>query len=203
MLCMNSTLGFIKSLGLFLGLAATMAATPATKPAGPASRPAAGTDTSIARNQYHFPAPAASDWSAVKPDPDAESITFLNTDRDGVIQLMLLDKDASVDPGVAGQVAVAIMKQLKERRAKDKTEMVMAPKIEKDKRFAIVIHEKYKVGDATADQLHIYKAVGPRVVMLTVNATAADPDKVAAIQTAAKDMLDAMTFNRKAFKKGQ
>ena len=45
----------------------------------------------------------------------------------------------------------------------------MPAKIERDKRFAIVIHEKYKAGNLTADELHLYKAVGPRVVMLTVN----------------------------------
>jgi len=191
---MNPTLRFIKSLGLILCITASIAA-------GPATKPAAGVDTSIAKDQYHFPAPPAPEWSAVNPDPAAESITFLNAGHDGAIQLVLLAKDADVGPGVAMNVAVAIVKQLKQQHAEQKTVMVMDPKIEKDKRFAIVIHEKYKVGDAVADQLHIYKSVGPRVLMLTVNTTAADPDKVASVQKDAEEMLAAAKFNRKAFKK--
>jgi hypothetical protein len=169
--------------------------------AGPASKPAAGPDTSIAKNQYHFPAPPVEQWTAVQPDPDADSIAFINKVHDGKIQLDLLDKSASVDPDVAMNVAVAVLKQLKQTRAEQHAVMVLDPKIEKDKRFAIVIHEKYKVGDRVADQLHVYKAVGPRVLMLTVMSVAADPDKAAAILGAGEDMLDAAKFNRKAFKK--
>jgi len=169
--------------------------------AGPASKPAAGPDTSIAKDQYHFPAPPSPEWTAVKPDPAAENITFINTKHDGAIQLVLLPKDASVDPDIAMNVAVAMIKQIKEERAKAGTEMVMEPKIEKDKRFAIVIHEKYKAGNHVADQLHVYKAVGPRVVMMTVNSVADDDDKTADIHAAGENLLDAVKFNRKAFKK--
>jgi hypothetical protein len=169
----------------------------------PATGPAIGPDMSIAKDQYHFPAPAVDEWKAVKPDPDAESITFLNSKEDGAIQLVLLPKDASVDPDIAMNVAVAMLKQIKADRAKQGVEMVMQPKIEKDKRFAIVIHEKYKVkNDQVADQLHVYKSVGPRVLMLTVNSVAIDADRTAAIHAAGEDLLDAVKFNRKAFKKG-
>ena len=183
-------------------LAAGPAAKPNSKPDITAtSKPAAGPDTSIARDQYHFPAPPEEQWSAVKPDPAADSITYINKAHDGAIQLVLLAKDASVDSNVAMNVAIAVVKQLKQQHAEQKTQMVMDPKIEKDKRFAIVIHEKYKVGDKVADQLHIYKAVGPRVLMLTVNSTSDDPDNVAMTQKVAQDLLAAAKFNRKAFKK--
>jgi hypothetical protein len=195
-------------LGVVVCVAMSLAAGPDAK--APASQPAVkqpsgadtpGADTSIARDQYHFPAPTESEWEAVKPDPASESITYINQAHDGAMKLDLLAKDASVDPDIAMNVAVAIVKQLKQQRKDAKTEMVMEPKIEKDKRFAFIIHEKYKVGDKTADQLHIYKSVGPRVLMLTVNTTADDPDKVADVQKTAKDLLAAVKFNRKAFKK--
>jgi hypothetical protein len=170
--------------------------------AGPASKPASGPDMSFARDQYHFPAPPTPGWTAVKPDPAAENITFINEKHDGAIQMVLLPKDASVDPDIAMNVAVAMVKQIKEDRAKAGTEMVMEPKIEKDKRFAIVIHEKYKAGKNVADQLHIYKSVGPRVVMMTVNSVADDDDKTADIHAVGESLLDSVKFNRKAFKKG-
>jgi hypothetical protein len=169
--------------------------------AGPATRPATGPDTSIASDQYHFPAPPVDQWRAVKPDPDSNSITYLNKSRDGAIQLVLLNEDASVDPDIAMNVAVAIVKQIKESHAEKKDVVVMQPKIEKDHRFAFIVHEQYKVGDKVADQLHIYRAVGPRVLMLTVNSVADDPAKTAQTHAAAKDLLAAVTFNRKAFKK--
>ena len=193
----------VLNLCIGAGMAAAPAAkAPASQPAAPAPAPQpAASDTSIARDQYHFPAPADSEWDAVKPDPAAESITYINKAHDGAIKLDLLAKDASVDPDIAMNVAVAIVKQLKQQRKDEKTEVVMQPKIEKDKRFAFIIHERYKVGDKTADQMHIYKSVGPRVMMLTVNTTADDADKVADIQKTAEALLDSVKFNRKAFKK--
>jgi hypothetical protein len=190
---MNPTIRLAKLLGFCCVL--TMAA------AAPTSKPAAGPDTSIAKDQYHFPAPPVDEWTAVKPDPDGDNITYLNQKHDGAIQMILLAKDASVDSDIAMNVAIAIVKQLKAQHAQNKDVMVMEPKIEKDKRFAFIVHEKYKAGDKTADQIHVYRAVGPRVLMLTVNSVADDPDKAAAIHAAGKDMLAGAKFNRKAFKK--
>jgi hypothetical protein len=198
---MKMTRRSIQSLVVLLTGSVLIAATPATKPAPPAaaatSKPVMGADTSIAKDQYHFPAPPTPEWSAVKPDPGADSIVFINQAHDGQISILVLPKDADI----TDNVAAAVVKQLKQQYAQGKTVMVMGPKIEHDKRFGIVVHERYKVGDQIADQLHIYKQVGPRVLMLLVNTTNGDADKVKAIQDAAREMLDEAKFNRKAFKK--
>jgi hypothetical protein len=187
---MNPT---IKSLGFVL-FASLLAASPTSKPA-------AGADTSIAKDQYHFPAPPSPEWTAVKADPDAESITYSNAKHDGAIQMSLLPKGESVDPDAAADYAAEVIKLLNERHQNAHTVVVMQPKIEKDKRFAIVIHEKFKVGDLTEDELHIYKSVGPRVIMLAVFSVSDDADKTTQIFGDAKDLLDSVKFNRKAFKK--
>ena len=197
------TLGLAASIVFLVaaGPADKPADKPSAKPASPATKPAAGPvmgpDTSIASDQYHFPAPPVAEWTAVKPDPDAESMVFINQDHDGQIAIQLLPKDATISENVA----VAVVKELKKEYADNHTVMVMGPKIEHDKRFGIVVHERYKVGDKIADQLHIYKSAGPRVLMLLVNTTADDTDKVASVQDAAREMLDKAKFNRKAFKK--
>jgi hypothetical protein len=183
----------MKSFGMLLGICAFLSLIAAD----PASKPAVGPDTSIARDQYHFPAPPVDEWKAIKPDPASDSITFLNKKGDGVIQLVVLPKDASDDPAGAGEM----VRQIKLQRAEKHVEMVMGPKIEIDKRFQIVIHEKYKAGDHVADQIHVWASVGPRVLMLTVNSVSDDADKSAAIHAAGEDMLAATKFNRKAFKK--
>ena len=169
--------------------------------ATPTTKPAPGVDTSIAKDQYHFPAPPADGWSAIKPDPDADSITFINKAHDGEIQMLLLPKDASVDPNVAMNVAVAVLKQLKQTHEQNHDVVILQPRIIKDKRFAFCIHEKFKVGDNVMDRLHIYKATGPRVLLLTANSLTQDQGKITAIQNAGEDMLDGAKFNRKAFKK--
>jgi hypothetical protein len=171
-----------------------IAAAPATKPAG--------VDTSIANDQYHFPAPPADQWAIIHPDPASDTVTLINQAHDGQIQMQLLPKDASVDPDIAMNVAVAVIKQLKATHEQNHDVMILQPKIIKDHRFAFCIHEKYKVGDNVMDRLHIYKAVGPRVLLLTANSLAKDEDKITAIQKAGEDLLDSVKFNRKAFKKG-
>jgi hypothetical protein len=169
--------------------------------AAPASRPVL--DQTLLNGQYHLASPPAPEWTAVNPNPAAESITFLNTKRDGAIQIALLPKDANVDPDISGSVAVAIIKELKRQRAAKHSVIVMQPMIEHDRRFAIVIHEKFKEGDETCDQLHVYKSVGPRVLMLTVNSVAKEPGKSASIHKAGEAALDSAKFDRKAFRKTQ
>ena len=169
--------------------------------AAPTSKPAAGVDTSIANDQYHFAAPPADQWSAIKPDPSADSITLINQAHDGEIQMQLLPRDASVSPDIAMNVAVAVLKQLKATHEQNHDVVILQPKIIKDKRFAFCIHEKFKVGDNVMDRLHIYKAVGPRVLLVTANSLTQDESKITAIQTTGEEMLDGAKFNRKAFKK--
>ncbi len=176
-----------------------MAMVPLMLAAGPASRPVL--DRTIARGQYQLASPPSPEWSAVKADPDAEAVLFVNAKHDGEIQLELLPKDARVGQDVVGSMSVAIMKELKRQRAANHTEVVMPAKLEHDPRFAILIHEKYKVEDKVCDERYAYNGVGPRVLLLSVFSLSDNPETTAAIHKAGEAVLASVKFDRKTFRK--
>jgi hypothetical protein len=160
----------------------------------PSSQPV-GEKQVLGGGLIQFVGPPSPPWS-MTAGAGGDAALFIDSNKDGAIQISLLPKDANVDPGVADQVAVAILKQLRSQRTASGVTVVMPAKIERDKRFAIVIHEKYKVGEKTADELHLYKSVGPRVVMLTVNTVADDADAVTATHELGEKVLAGAKYNR-------
>jgi hypothetical protein len=177
---------------ILLLVVSTLAAEPSTQPTVQ--------QRSISKDLFHLIDPSSPPWSIVDYRPETDSLVYVTEKHDAEIQLLVLPKNVSVDPGIADNVAVAIIKKLRADRVKAGTKMVMPAKSEKDSRFAVRVHEKYKVGDSTADELHLYENVGPRVLMLTVNSVADDADIVAAEHKAGEDLLLSAKFNRKAFK---
>jgi hypothetical protein len=183
-----------KSLGVLL-FASLLAAGPASQPT---SQPAM---QSMSNDQIHFVAPDAP-WVA-KAVKAPDTAYYQTTKGDSALQAQWAPKDFELSPDTDDQFAVQISKDLKKKHQDTNTEMVLAPKILKDKRFDIVIHEQFKISkDITEDELHIYKSVGPRVMMVVVSCVSDDPTVIDAAHKAAEDMLDSCKFNRKAFKKG-
>ncbi len=167
--------------------------------AAPASQPVL--DTTIASGLIHLAAPPVDEWTAVNPDPAASAILFQNQKHDGVIQIEVLPSNADVDPDVAGTMAGAIIKELRRQHAAKHSVVIMDPKVERDRRFAILIHEKYKVEDHTCDERYAYKAVGPRVLLMTVYSLSDDAAAVTSIHQAGEAAVDSAKFDRKAFQK--
>jgi hypothetical protein len=183
----------IKSLGFVL-FASLLAASPTSKPA---SQPAM---QAMANDQIHFVAPG-DPWVA-KTVKSPDTAYYQSAKGDSAFQAQWAPKDFQLSADSDDQFAVQISKDLKQKHQEAGTEMVLAPKIEKDKRFDIVIHEQFKINkDITEDELHIYKSVGPRVMMVVVSCVSDDKDVIEAAHKAAEDMLDSCKFNRKAFKK--
>ena len=183
----------LRVLMILLTGAAGLAGEPATQPAA--------AQRAISKDLFHVTDPPAPPWSIVDYRPEIDSLVYVTAGHDGEIQFLVLPKNAAIDPGIADSVAVAILKKLRADRTKAGMKMLLPAKSEKDSRFLIRIHEIYKVGEKTADELHLYNNVGPRVLMLTVNTVADDPKTVAAEHKAGEDLLLSTTYNRKAFRR--
>jgi hypothetical protein len=187
---MNPT---FKSLGFSL-LIFLIAGAPATKPT---SQPVM---QSMAEDLIHYVAPP-DPW--VSHDTNvADSVYFQTPKGDSAIQAIYAPKDFVLSSAEDGAMAAQMVQQIRKEHQDKKVEMVQPPKIIIDKRFDIVIHEKFKVSkDVTEDETHLYKSVGPRVVMVTVSCLSDDKKIIDAAHKAAEDLLASCKFNRKAFKK--
>ncbi len=170
-----------------------IAATPTTNPT---SQPTG----SMVQDQVHF-TPPPDPW-VQKEVKTADSVFFQNPKGDCAFIATWEPKDFDLNPDDVGQVSVAILKQLKEKHIAQKQEMLIVPKIVKDKRFDIVIVERFKVSDTvTQDQVHLYKEVGPRVMVVACSSVSTDEQTIADTHKIAEDFLVSCKFNRKAFKK--
>ena len=170
-------------------LVACLAAAPATRPAKPA-KPAKPTppdlSASLADGTVRFQPPPAAAWTAAPNAPDDKAL-YLTADHRSAIQFELATFDIS--PSSSGQIGTALCKSLKERRQKDGNDMLLAPTIERDKRFDLVIHERYQIKGAVQEQWHLFKSVGPKTVMVAAGSTSND---TAAVNASGSDAMAAL-----------
>jgi hypothetical protein len=149
---------------------------------------------------WQFVPPPDDAWEPIKQQSPTIS-GFVSRKHDAVMALQLLPPKVVIDE----KYGDAVTKQLKEEHQRKKAKIVMEPTIESDGRFVLVVREKFeppakagqKQDDAqatkVAEQLHLYRAVGPRVVECTINTVAEDADTVKAEQTAAQEALLSVT----------
>jgi hypothetical protein len=183
----------IANLSKLMGFALFLSLVAATQP--PASKPALGEQRSLANDLIQYNEPLEP-WATPAHDSTRDSIVYTTSDRLGQLAILVEPKDMSTSENVAA----AIVKELRAKRQKAGTKVIMPAKVEKDSRFAIRIHEKYVVGGKTSDSVQLFRNVGPRVVLVIVASVADDGDAVAAMHKTGEEVLLSAKFNRKAMK---
>jgi hypothetical protein len=152
-----------------IGAGMTVRLEAADKPPLPANRDKPGTAASdgkrhLADNAISYE-PLESSWiEAVKsktPTRDA----FVSKGHDAMVAIEVLPASMTITP----ELASGMIKKIRENRKANGNKVIQEPTLEKDERFIIRIREKYQVKDKVADQLHLYRQVGPRVVLVTIN----------------------------------
>lgn len=172
----------------------------------PASQPAAadpGPSKVLANGTVRFSTPDGWDEIAAR-STDVCAIYFLH-DRASVLSVEILPVDAKIGPESFG----AIARVQRQTRQQHNEKFVENPTVKKDERFLLRIQEKYhtmvKVDDKPADrvatQLHLYRQVGARIMMLTVLSTADSDDELKQAQSAGEDIALSATFGRPGRKK--
>ena len=165
---MKHSLWLVGVCGLFLAYRAALvtgAAPGASPDTVPTTQPTA--KESLADGAIEFSRPA--DWVEVKGRKPLAA-GFISPDRKGMITVEVWPQ-GDLGPNTGAQT----VKVLREARKKQTNlQIMMEPKLEPDKRFPIRIHEQYKAGDTTDDVLRLYRQVGPKVVMVTINSKSPD-----------------------------
>ena len=125
------------------------------------------------------------DWKS-QPSPSDDAAIFIAPDHDGVMVISVLPPQASIKPDAAPEM----LRQLRTNHQRARQAMVAAPKVERDVRFSIRIHEKYMTKDEkVADELHLFREVGKRAVSLTVQSLSRDDDQINAVHKAGEETL--------------
>lgn len=134
-------------------------------------------------------------WELSIGSSDDLKAAWVQADGPGVLAIQVMPDNAVINE----RAAKAIVKQLHENHVKAKDQIILEPSLDVDLRFAIRIHERYKHKDKdeVSDELHLYKAVGSRPCMLTVNAVTADQDEAKKVHEIGEETLLSAKFVRK------
>jgi len=186
------------ALAALFVLAASLAAAPAERPkhdapaTAPAAAPAAdeGSHVKLAGGQVDFVPPDK--WTE-KPDARKEDrAVYVRPHPPGIMMVEVQPPNADFDTKMAPQM----IKTIKEMHAKAKAKVVMEPKVEKDDRYILRIHDKYEQEGKTVDAVRVYRKVGERIVMVLVNAYAESADDVKALHQAGDDAAMSAAYHK-------
>jgi hypothetical protein len=119
----------------------------------------------LADDQIDYAPPEGWVESAKNHTPTRDA--FVSKKHDAMMMVEVLPATMKITP----DLAASMVKKMKQGKV-GANKHVEEPKVEKDDRFVIRIRERYTVKDKIADQLHLYRQVGPRVVLVTTNSLA-------------------------------
>jgi hypothetical protein len=159
--------------------------------AGEEAAPGAG---SLLGGSITYAPPPDDVWQKAENIKSDVAAAYAARKHQGAIAIEVLPADSQMTPQMGG----AVVRALRDAHTKAGQKILMGPKVEPDKRFILKVHEKYEHGDKVADELHLYKNVGPRVVMLTVNTWVNDDTAAAPIHAAGEDVLVSAKFVKHA-----
>lgn len=152
---------------------------------------------SLLGGRLTFTPPPDDGWARATNVNADDAAAYAARDEKGAIAIQVLPADAEMTPQMGG----AVIRSLRDAHKKADQKILFGPKVEPDKRFMLKVHEKYQVGDKTADELHLYRHVGPRVVMVTVNAWVTDDAAAKPVHQAGEDILASAKWANGAKKK--
>jgi hypothetical protein len=143
------------------------------------------TDATLLNGRLHFSPPEDEEvWQKARNVDSDDAAAYARHDHQGAIAIQVLPPDAEMTDQMGG----AVIRSLRDAHKKANQKILYGPKVEPDNRFALKVHEKYQSGDKVADELHIYRDVGPRVIMVTVNAWVTDEVEAQQIHKAGEDL---------------
>lgn len=127
---------------------------------------------SLLQGRITYQPPSADSWERAHNIEGETAAAYVSESLQGAIAIQVLPEDARITP----QMGPAIVRTLRQNHKNAGQKIIMDPKVERDSRFDMRVHEKYQQGDKIADELHLYRDLGPRVAMVTASAMGQSKD---------------------------
>ena len=109
-------------------------------------------------------------WIPAKQASTATRAAYVSADKLAMISVEVLPASMKIEP----DLAAGMTKKMRQNRQANSQKFVQEPTVEKDDNFMIRIREWYQIKEQIADQLHLYRAVGPRCLLVTINSLAGE-----------------------------
>jgi len=144
----------------------------------------------LVNGSVRFLVPA--DWVLDSRTDNGLNVVYKTPDGVGTISILITQQKEAIpqhNAGVLAQMTKMILGWDNENLKKHNFEVIVAPKVERDARFMLKVHERYKDGDHPFDVIHIYRGVGLNLVGVLAAASSEDKEVVKKVHDAASLML--------------
>lgn len=135
--------------------------------------------------------------------PDKLHAYYATEDGHGRISIAVTIEDRDMPDSAAARMAMIIGKAIRENAKKENRELLYGPRVEKDPRFFLVVHDRMTTQDGSevADRMQLYRMMGLNMVNLAVTAIVprdSKPEDARKILSAGQEMLAGMQLTRGA-----
>jgi hypothetical protein len=173
---------------IMIGLVAisSLAAGPTTRPSSAPARVRDG----LVNGSVRFLVPA--DWVIDSRTDNGLNVVYKIPDDGGLVSILITQQKEAIpqnNAALLAQMTKTILGWDNENLKKHNFDVIDAPKVERDARFMLKIHERYKDGDHPFDVIHIYRGIGLNLVGVTAAASTDDPKVAKQVHDAASLML--------------
>jgi hypothetical protein len=164
--------------------------------ADPASTaPASGaSDTTLDAGRIVFSPPEELTFLG-KRDDDRSAGYALGNNR-GLITILVTPQEHAVRPELAPRLAQLLIKTIHEESARGEFDMVLPPRVEKDGRFLLRLHDRFNTGQRLGDRVQMYRAVGLYLVCVVSTAFTDDPEEARQVHDLSAEMLLSLRLSR-------
>jgi hypothetical protein len=139
-------------------------------------------------------------WELTGRSDDNTKASYAAPDGAGRISIHVQPQDRMfLDPEkAAAQMAMVIGKTIREDADRANKQMLLPPRVQKDDRFFLKMHDRTAGDTGTTDRLQLYRVIGLNLVHVAVNALTDSPEKAKEVHALAEDLLVGMQLTRGA-----
>lgn len=142
----------------------------------------------------YSPPPAAAGWKFVGKTDDNLKAGYIIEEGKGRIDITVSPQTRDVPDSYAQQMALIIGKGIRNDADRAGRKILLQPRVEKDPRFFLKIHDRIEAEDGIRDRLQLYRVMGLNIVHVAVIALKDTPEAAQPIQTAGEELLDGMVL---------
>jgi hypothetical protein len=135
-------------------------------------------------------------WTPLGRRTDGLGAGYREPDGKGQIVIVCTPQQQTLPDELAPRLAQTIEKALRAEADKGNIELVSPPKVERDRRFLLKMHDQFKAHEKFSDRLQLFRGIGKNLVSVTVNAFTEDADETKAIHETAERVMVSVKLKR-------
>lgn len=144
--------------------------------AEPASAPSGSTESLMDGAITFTPPPSDDGWTLAGKTHDGRTLAYA-IGKHVAMAVNVTPQDTVLDDSAANKLGPFIIKRTRDEVAKSGAQSIEPPKNERDDRFFLHIHDRFKKDDKTADRLQVYRVIGKNLVTVATTVWTEDADE--------------------------